>query len=153
MRHPTEWVSYRLLLKTFRVSFILEGWLKWFCGFSIFFGWKVQGFLGLPSRGFQDGFLRMCLPLLGHAMGSRDRNYPTGKPESNLWQTVLDRGGRFDSKPLGTAKSRQKVENFGERCYLREGFGKKSYILADDAEQLMRRATCFLVHTGWRMSL
>lgn len=70
------------------------------------------------------GCLRMCLPLSGCALGSSDRNYPTGKPESNPCQMVLDRGGPFDSGPLRTAKSLQKVENFGERCYQRGGFGK-----------------------------
>lgn len=111
-------------LKHFESPSFWKGGLSDFVDLVFSLVGRYRVFLVCLVGGFQDSFLWMCLPLSGHAMSSRDRNGPTGKPESNLWQTVLDRGGPFDSKPLGTARSLQKVENFGERCYLREGFGK-----------------------------
>lgn len=65
VKHPTKWVSYRLLHKTFWVSLPLEVWLMWFHGlrwvFVVVFDSEVRTVAGLlgGGRGFHDNFLKM----------------------------------------------------------------------------------------------
>lgn len=146
VKHPTKWVSYRSLHEAFWVSLALEGWLKWFHGFSIFFGWKVRGFVGLPGGGSRMIFWG-CVCHSQVMPWAPVRETTLQGSQRKHCQTVLDRGGPFDSEPLGATELLQEREDCGEGItYVRAS--ERSCILAGDAEQLMARATHFLVHKG-----
>lgn len=113
VKHPTKWVSYRSLHETFWVSLALEGWLKWFCGFSIFFGWKVRGSVGLPGAGSKMVFWGCrCHSWVMPWVSVREIILQGS--QRNLGQTALARGGPIESEPLGATESPQEKEGCAE---------------------------------------
>lgn len=147
VKHPTKWVSYRLLHKTFQVSFALEGWLKWFRGFSIFFGWKVRGFVRLLGGGSKMVFWGCaCHSEIMPWAPWEKSSYREAKvkPLSNS----TDRRWSLWQWTLGSCWiTAEKVKPWG-RLLPAWGLRKRPCILTGDAEQLMVRATRFLAHTG-----
>lgn len=122
VKHPTKWVSYRLLYKTFWVSPSLEAWLKWLHGFSIFFGSKVKVFAALLSGG-SNMLFRGCVERVniwewGHGAGWESA---LGGSQTNLWWKALDPGGGW--KPGGQLNCYRKRKNEGREGYMGKGLG------------------------------
>ena len=111
VKHPTKWVSYRLLYKTFWVP-SLEAWLKWLHGFSIFFGSKVKVFAALLSGGSKMLF-RGCVERVniwewGH--GSGWESHPWGKSDQPLMNWTLVMAGSLGANWIATGRGRMKGE-------------------------------------------
>lgn len=53
------------------------------------------------------------MSLLSHAMGSSERNHPTGKPEKP-WLDSTGQGWSIESEPLGATESPQGKEGCAE---------------------------------------
>lgn len=154
MKHPTKWVSYRLLHKTFWVSLSLEGWLKWFHGLSIFFGSKVRAFAGLLGGGSEMVSWR-CVPGFNHSRVMpwiKVRKAILEGSQTNLWWKTLDTCGNGETqRPTELLKKKEKCREKGYMC---KGFRKPpESSLWQYITPLMARRAQPLTHTAKTLHL
>lgn len=123
VKHPTKWVSYRLLYKTFWVSPSLEAWLKWLHGFSIFFGSKVKVFAALLSGGSKMLF-RGCVERVNiweWGYGEGWESHPWGKSDQPLMKST---GPWWWLEAWGPTELLQEEEEWRERGVHGKGLRK-----------------------------
>ena len=114
VKHPTKWVSYRLLYKTFWVSLSLETWLKWLHGFSIFFGSNAKVFAGLLSGGSKTLFWgcmeRVKIWEWGHGSGWEKPPLEEVRPTCDEKRWTLVMVGTLGANWIAIGKGRMKGE-------------------------------------------